>query len=76
LARLPTALPPGVYKGGTQYQSKNLLYDAISCAGTFGTAPGERLAAAGGGSGKARAARAWKSNGGRIWLAVGTHSKL
>jgi len=29
-----------------------------------------------GGSGKARAARAWKSNGGRIWLAVGTHSKL
>ena len=79
MARLPLQFPPGLYRNGTQYQSKGRWYDAklVRWYGSaLGPVNGWRRRGTESVTGKARAALAWKSNDGRTWLAIGTHSNL
>lgn len=81
MARFPLALPPGVFRDGTQLQSKGRYYDAWGVRWY-----GEGLGPIGGVAaisttgatvtGAARAALAWKGNDARTWLAIGTHNHL
>lgn len=76
---VPLAIPPGVYRNGTEYQSKGRYYDANLVRwidGALAPVGGWRTRTATTMSGKARAAIAWKTNGSVTWLGVGTHSKL
>jgi hypothetical protein len=79
MARLPLALPPGVFRDGTQYQSKGRWYDA-SLVRWYGAALGPVNGWRRKGTslliGMARAAIAWTDNSKDMWMGVGTHSKL
>ncbi|HVW75211.1 MAG TPA: hypothetical protein VHC39_16355 [Rhizomicrobium sp.] len=72
-------MSPGLFRDGTQYQSKGHYYDA-ALTRWYGTALGPvngwRRHSAGAVTGMARAALAWHANNGQTWLAIGTHSAL
>lgn len=79
MTRLQFILPPGIYRDGTQYQSKGRNYDAglVRWYGSaLGPINGWRRKGSGTLTGSARAAVAWKANDAKTWLGVGTHSKL
>ena len=81
MARLPLALPPGVFSDGTDYQGKGRWASswgvrwygpALGPIGGFRIKNGSTSAL----TGSARAALAWKDNSANSWLGIGTHSKL
>lgn len=79
MSRFPLALPPGIYRDGTEFQSKGRYFDA-NLTRWYGSALGPvggwvRLGSSAV-TGKPRAALSWKSNDSKTWLAIGTHSKL
>jgi hypothetical protein len=79
MARFPLSLPPGVFRDGTQLQSKGRYYDAnlVRWYGpALGPIGGWRRRGTGVLTGMARAALAWKANNGNTWLGIGTHSRL
>lgn len=79
MARLPFAPPPGVFRNGTRNQARGRYFDVYHVR-WYGSALGPTLGwaekTATTLTGKARAAIAWRDNGGIIWIGVGTHSKL
>lgn len=81
MARFPLAIPPGVFRDGTQFQSKGRYYSA-NLTRWYGAALGPvggwriRLASASALTGSPRAALAWRDNSNASWLGIGTHSKL
>lgn len=79
MPRFPIAIPPGVFRSGTEYQSKGRYFDAwgVRWYGVaLGPIGGWQLHSASSVTGAARAALAWKDNSANSWLAIGTHSKL
>ena len=79
MAFFPLELPPGVYRNGTQYQSKGHFFDAnlirwidraIKPIGGWRKRSTDAVA------GAARAVIAWRDNNALTWLGIGTHSKL
>jgi len=81
VARFPLALPPGIFRDGTQYQSKGRWFDT-NLTRWYGSALGPvlgwalRKPDADALTGSPRAALSWKDNSANSWLAVGTHNKL
>lgn len=82
---VPLNLPPGVYRNGTEYQSKGRYFDSDLVRWFEGTlrpiggwrkiiggVPREELQV----TGKARGSFAWRDNGNERYLAIGTHSNL
>lgn len=79
MARFPIAIPSGVFRNGTEYQSKGRYYDAnlVRWYGSaLGPIGGWRSRGAATVTGKARAAIGWKDNSTVTWLGIGTHSGL
>ena len=79
MAYIPLQIPPGVYKNGTEYQSKgrwngsNLVrwyQNTIRPIGGWRKRSSTQL------SGSARGLITWRDNANVRWTAVGTHSKL
>lgn len=76
---LPIDIPPGVYRRGTEYQSKGRWWDASLTrwrgvqAGPIG---GWRARTSSAVTGKARAILPWRDNSGNRWIGIGTASKL
>jgi hypothetical protein len=77
-------LPPGVLRAGTVHDSKGRWYDAsgvrffaktIGPIGGWATLKKTDLSAVTV-TGVPRAARAWRGNDGKTWLAIGTESKI
>jgi len=82
---IPLQIPPGVYKNGTEYQSKGRWQDCDLIRwfeGTLQPVGGWRNIVGGVPRvnqqvvGKARGAHSWRDNGTERYLAIGTHSKL
>ena len=78
-------IPPGVYKNGTEYQSKGRYQDCDLVRwfeGTLRPIAGWRKVIGGTPradlqvTGKARGSHAWRDNGIERYLAIGTHTKL
>jgi hypothetical protein len=72
-------LQPGVYRNGTDYQSKGRWRDASLVRwyeGTMRPVGGWRKRASGQLTGKARGLIAWRTNANARWIGIGTHSKL
>jgi hypothetical protein len=79
LALVPINLQPGVYRNGTDYQSKGRWRDASLVRwyeGTMRPVGGWRKRASGQLTGKARGLIAWRTNANARWIGIGTHSKL
>jgi hypothetical protein len=79
LARLPLALPPGIFADGTTYQGKGRWADGWGVrwyGAALGPINGFRRKGTGAVTGSPRAALAWKANDAKTWLAIGTHSGL
>lgn len=79
MARFPLALPPGVFRNGTEYQAKGRYYDAylVRWYGiALGPIGGWRAHTADTVSGAPRASLSWRDNSGNSWLSVATHSNL
>lgn len=77
-AYLPLAIPPGVFRRGTEFQSKGRAYDTNlvrSYGPSWGPIGGWR-SRGDAVSGKARAIISWKTNAAVRWSGVGTHTKL
>lgn len=71
--------PPGVYRAGTEYQSKGRYYDANLVRwfeGTMRPVGGWRPRAESAVSGKARAILTWIDNAGDAWIGIGSHTHL
>lgn len=76
---IPLNIQPGVYRNGTEYQSKGRWFDANLVRwyeGTLRPVGGWRKRANGQFTGKCRGILAWRSNANARWIALGTHSKL
>jgi hypothetical protein len=76
---IPLQFPPGVYRAGTEYQSKGRYYDANLVRwfeGTIRPVGGWRSRSASTVTGKARCVLTWTDNSGDAWIGIGTHSKL
>lgn len=79
MARVPLALPPGIYRNGTEYQSKGRWYDCDLVrfyANTIQPYGGWVVHSTTAMGGKARAIITWKDNNGTSRAAVGTHTNL
>jgi hypothetical protein len=79
MALIPISLPPGVYRSGTDYQSKGRWRDASLVRwyeGTMRPVGGWRKRATGQVTGKTRGLIAWRTNGNARWIGIGTHSGL
>jgi hypothetical protein len=79
LALVPINIQPGVYRNGTDYQSKGRWRDASLVRwyeGTMRPVGGWRKRASGQLTGKARGLIAWRTNANARWIGIGTHSKL
>jgi len=73
------AIPPGLFKNGTQYQSSGRFYDANLVRffeGQIRPFKGWATGLTGTLSGNPRAAHGWKDNDGDSFAAFGTHTKL
>lgn len=78
MASLPLAIPPGVFRRGTEYQSKGRAWDTNlvrSYGPAWGPIGGWRTRGDAV-SGKARSIISWKANSGARWSGVGTHTKI
>jgi hypothetical protein len=72
-------LQPGVYRNGTDYQSKGRWRDASLVRwyeGTMRPVGGWRKRSSSQMTGKCRGFLAWRTNANARWMAAGTHSKL
>lgn len=78
MARDPLALPRGIYRAGTLYQSKNRYYDALHVRWypALGPTKGFQRKGTSTLTGMARAAIAWNDNSKNTWIGIGTHSNL
>ncbi len=79
MALVPINIQPGVYRNGTDYQSKGRWRDASLVRwyeGTMRPVGGWRKRASGQLTGKARGLIAWRTNANARWIGIGTHSKL
>lgn len=79
MALLTLQIPPGVYKNGTEYQSKGRWNDSSLVRwfeGTIRPVGGWRKRVNSAVSGKARGLLVWRANSNDRWIAVGTHSGL
>jgi hypothetical protein len=76
---VPLQLPPGVYKNGTEYQSKGRWIDSNLVRWTDGTIQpigGWTVLSDDQVQGKVRAIHAWNDNDGNSWLAAASPQKL
>ena len=76
---IPINIQPGVYRNGTQYQSKGRWFDANLVRwyeGTMRPVGGWRKRASSQLSGKCRGLLTWRTNANARWIALGTHSNL
>jgi hypothetical protein len=76
---IPLQLPPGVYKNGTEYQSKGRWNDANLVRwyeGTIRPVGGWRKRQSSQLTGRPSGIISWKDNSGDRWIAAGTQSKL
>lgn len=76
---VPLDIPPGVYRNGTQYQSKGRWYDSNLIRfvqGTIQPVGGWQKVTTSTVAGTCRAALAWTSSSGATRLALGTTTKL
>lgn len=76
---VPLAIKPGVYRNGTDYQSKSRWRDASLIRwyeGTMRPVGGWRKRSSSQLTGLCRGILAWRTNANARWIAVGTHSKL
>ena len=78
-AYFPLSLPPGVYRNGTEFESKGRYYDAslirwidrdLRPIGGWQKRSVSQV------TGAARAIQAWRDNSGATWLGIATHSHL
>ena len=79
MALFPIELPPGVYRSGTELQSKGRYYDSdLSRWQNRALQPigGWRQRGAESVVGVARSILPWTDNSGSAWIAVGTHRRL
>ena len=79
MALIPLNLPPGVYRNGTDYQSKGRWRDASLVRwyeNTMRPVGGWRKRSNTPFSGKCRGLLAWRNNSNVRWIGIGTHSKL
>lgn len=79
MALVPLELPPGLFRAGTQYQSKGRWYAANLVrwrAGAVGPMKGWSARTTSALTGKCRALLAWRDDSSVRWIAAGTHSKL
>lgn len=79
MARLPLAIPPGVFRDGTVLQAKGRWYDTLHArwyGPQLGPTLGWRRKGTATLTGSARAAVAWVDNSSNTWIGIGTHSKL
>lgn len=76
----PLAIPPGVFRSGTLYQSKGRWYDSHLCrwydSVALGPIGGWRTKTTSTMTGTPRAIITWRDNTGVRRTAIGTHSKL
>lgn len=76
---VPLAIPPGVYRNGTDYQSSGRWRDASLIRWTEGTMQpigGWAARATIETNKKVRGSIAWRQNNGTRWIAAGTYQKL
>jgi hypothetical protein len=76
---IPLNIPPGVYKNGTDYQSKGRWTDANLVRwyeNTMRPVGGWRKRSNTAFEGKCRGLLAWRNNSNVRWIGLGTHSKL
>lgn len=76
---VPLAIPPGVYRNGTDYQSSGRWRDASLVRWTEGTMQpigGWATRATVSANKKMRGSIAWRANNGNRWAAAGTYEKL
>jgi hypothetical protein len=76
---LPINIQPGVYRNGTDYQSKSRWRDASLVRwyeGTMRPVNGWRTRSSSQMSGKCRGILAWRTNGNARWIGLGTHTHL
>ena len=79
MALIPINIQPGVYRNGTDYQSKGRWRDSNLVRwyeGTMRPVGGWRKRATGQLTGKCRGILTWRTNANARWIALGTHSKL
>lgn len=79
MALIPLKIPAGVYRNGTEYQSKGRYFDANLVRwfeGTLRPLGGWRKKSASQMTGKCRGLITWRDNSADRWIAAGTHSKL
>jgi len=79
MALIPLAIPPGVFRNGTELQSTGRWYDANLVRWTEGAMEpvgGWEARAISPLTGKARSLLTWKTNGNVRLMAIGTSSKL
>lgn len=72
-------IPPGIYRNGTEYQSRGRFYDADLWrfhAGTMRPVGGWVGLSNENVTGKARALNTWQDNLNQAWTGIGTHSNL
>src|SRR5262245_44001532 len=76
----PLAIPPGVFRSGTLYQSKGRWFDSHLCRWydnvALGPIGGWRTKSTSTMTGTPRAITTWRDNSGIRRVAIGTHSKL
>ena len=71
---IPLSFPPGVYRAGTEYQSKGRFYDANLVRwfeGNLRPVGGWRSKSASTVTGKGRAILTWLTNLSVSWIAIG-----
>lgn len=76
---LPLAFPPGLYRNGTEYQSKGRWFDANLIRfyeGSIRPVGGWRVKSTSTLTGSGRAIIAWRTKNLTRWAAIGTQSKL
>jgi len=79
MALIPLNIPAGVYRNGTEYQSKGRYFDANLVRwfeGTLRPLGGWRKKSESQMTGKCRGLITWRDNSADRWIAAGTHSKL
>jgi len=79
MALIPLKIPAGVYRNGTEYQSKERYFDSNLVRwfeGTLRPLGGWRKKSSSQMTGKCRGLITWKDNSAGRWIAAGTHSKL
>lgn len=76
---VPVDLPPGVYRNGTQYQTRGRWYDANLIRwvdGVLRPVGGWTRITTNALTSKARSLFSWRTNGGGRWMAIGTSAQL